>query len=529
MHYQRMAKIIRPGRFPKAIGLFVGVIFSLLLLMDVTHAAVSSCGPARTIRPPETSRRSPEPYRGVGDTGPKIFEPGGREKSPFDLDLGKKTSDPSRSIIGDPAGSIIKGKEDEGYSPHRPQLESLRAVVSPKSRSKEVLKAFEPLSIKEICEDTTSQLLPLHIQSVQRLLNDLTGSSLPTTGELDPSTRECISQFQRSRWFPESGTLDEQTAQQLIAETYIRGETMVQIAVSSAGKCRIIRSSDDRALAEWKDGAPVDSLKDLKAYMGNGPSLLPLRQARSFYRRHDEPPHHPLLVSGADLPRTLKRALEAQGFRTVRISDRSPKKTLQDHMQAARLASTKVDPDMTILSALPRASSESDMRKKLSAMNLSEGEMPRWLGLDYQLRELKEEFSGKEAYLQEVNKPQVLEELSGDSDVTFLIAHLDRENLYLPNGDIISGTEIDGLSRNSKKRRVIVLFLCEAGNPKSLGERLIANGLADLVIAPPDFISAREVPEKVRQLWLGEKSLEEIFPKEQFQMWSRLEASQWVS
>jgi hypothetical protein len=528
---------------PRAIGLSVALILCIpLLSANIAYAASSA--PARTVKqhsraqnPPKSTVNKTSNITGnkIIKTFPETFFPTPEKET----SVWGPSAQSTRSSTEALKRGALESRNEQPYSPGElqdlnkpkpptfPEIMRIHRESSPKPISKEVSREFEHLGIDNIREDKDTQLSPASILAIQRILNDRTGSKLTDDGQLGPKTREAIRQFQSSRGLSKTGTIDTNTARQLIAEAVIPGTTMFHIAVSpETGKCQIMRSCDDQTKIRenQRDMIPVESIDDLMAYIGKGPSTVYPAPAATSSRF--------LFISGANIPVEWKSRLESEDFRTVRISAQSPKIFLKDHQSAARLANKTISSDTEILSALPRANSESDMMMKLKAMNLPVVEMPRWLRNSRKIDDVERayavQFPGKQKYFEEVSKQKLIDVLSGDKDVIFLIAHLDKGDIVLPSGEKILTREIDGLKRDptdSPKQRVIVVIGCGAGAVnqeaefKALGQRLIDNNLADLVIAHPEYVSAEKIPEQFQELLSGKKRFIDTFsPDRKFEV-----------
>jgi hypothetical protein len=118
-------------------------------------------------------------------------------------------------------------------------------------------------------------------------------------------------------------------------------------------------------------------------------------------------------------------------------------------------------------------------------------------------------------------KQQLFRELQeGNSDVIFIVAHSDGENLYFGN-EIVSAAELDALPdrQNAAMRaRLAVLISCSTGKlhaggspwsftaPRALGEILVNKGFFDVVIAPDHDISVGEGIEALDDILQGRGS-----------------------
>jgi hypothetical protein len=225
-----------------------------------------------------------------------------------------------------------------------------------------------------------------------------------------------------------------------------------------------------------------------------------------------------LLHRGDELPETLKREIRnCDGIRYLRQSSKSPKKTNEEFVRAAKLVDIPLGNDNTkVFDGLPQTAE----RSELQSMGLSIAQSRGWRDLRDQILTSKNELAFE---LIPASKSELLSELKdGNSNVIVLIAHNQNRTLYLSGKTVerITMRELENLKREVAPHRQIMLITCKAGyvnqNTESLAELLLKNNLAEIVYASPYDLDARDIPSLLREFSRPHANSEDILDKKRF-------------
>ena len=376
---------------------------------------------------------------------------------------------------------------------------------------------------------------------VQESLNQSLHAGLQVDGVMGPQTRDAIRRFQEARGLEADGVVRPQTERALTAAT---GTSPPRYFSSRRIGPRRSRLSV-RLPSESRDPVLLDDALYIDVQKENGGArvlawLGALRDAPAERVdpawldavRLDSPDqllaflsgHRTLVSRGEALPPQWEDWVRSAGVEHVRVSQRSPKMTLGEHAAAAEALDRTFDGDKTrIFSALPRARGEEELLAELEVLGLRRDEAEGWRRLEGQVRELEAE-TGQS--LEPATKETFLEELrNGDADYIVLFAHSQYGNIRLPDGKLITPEELAAIRRDEAPDRTIVLISCGTGTvnegTSSIAEILLENKTAINVIAPPEPVSATEIPDMLRRFVAGGETLNQVFNGVGYQAISR--------
>jgi hypothetical protein len=90
-----------------------------------------------------------------------------------------------------------------------------------------------------------------------------------------------------------------------------------------------------------------------------------------------------------------------------------------------------------------------------------------------------------------------------------------RPPAYFPDGQTLSNAELSAATRADAPERTVILISCDTGAvngpTQSPGEIVLNNKMALNVVAPPDPVSALQVPGMLRDFLIAGKTIKEAF------------------
>jgi hypothetical protein len=236
---------------------------------------------------------------------------------------------------------------------------------------------------------------------------------------------------------------------------------------------------------------------------------------------------------GDSLPDMWQLHLRTQPF-YVRSSSSSPKTTPAEFLRASEILDRRPRPGtLRIMSALPQSTGWVDFPVELHRMGLSVFEASGWSKLRDQMTQLQTELRETESKpssdgeplikpllrhhrIESASKAAFLNELAhGGRDQLMLIAHFEDGELHFPDGDTLSLDELRSVKRETAPDRTLILISCKTGEVnepvQSLAEIALQNKLALNVIAPPQPVSATDVPNLLRNYLVEQQSIKDVF------------------
>jgi hypothetical protein len=217
---------------------------------------------------------------------------------------------------------------------------------------------------------------------------------------------------------------------------------------------------------------------------------------------------------GDPLPSEWEAAVDSTRIPHLHVSERSPKRTAEEHVSSVSALRERYDPVTTrIFTALPRIETDRSLADQIESIGLRLDQLEGWRRLDEEIRDVEVSTNMR---LVVAEKAAILEELRVGRDNTIVIfAHSQDDNIRLSSGERITPEELSAIHREEAPARTIVLVSCGAGAVNmpttGIGEILVANKMAANVIAPSGLVSATTIPDMLRRFVAGQETLYEAF------------------
>ncbi|WP_234800874.1 peptidoglycan-binding domain-containing protein [Luteitalea pratensis] len=376
---------------------------------------------------------------------------------------------------------------------------------------------------------------------LQRSLNTVLRASLVVDGRRGPETVKKIKEFQRKKGLDPNGEIGMMTEDALAAAAgevpptfgqnfrfpgAVNGTAEQALKLLEKGTKPVLLNDDAVALDRTlfidvrMNGAAPEVLAWRAPVAGWAPG--PLEPTRTDVVRLNSSDQLEALLQAKDtlvrrgdrLPSDWQHAVKRRGVSDVYISERSPKRTLKEHVAAARALEHRYDPERTrIFNGLPRIDSERSLVDQIVALGLRLDQEPAFRQLAQQIHDVE---TAAQRPLDVAEKSAILEELqNGSNDTIVLVAHSQDGNIRLPGGEWITPKELAEIQRPGAPPRAFVLFSCDTGTVNGatagVGEILLASRVAANVIAPPGPIDARPIPTLLSRFLTGEETLGDVF------------------
>jgi hypothetical protein len=389
------------------------------------------------------------------------------------------------------------------------------------------------LKIDPFIFHATDRRQPDYIKWVQESINRVSGTTLSVDGSVTPQTQEAIREFQKAHGLVADGIAGPLTERKLeeLTSTSPRHKIDLTKTIASAKFDIGQRLFGTPAEQEIKRGMIFLDVKNR-----NGQVSVAVRRAEQYlWLRGDigaDPlPQQPQAVSspaalekligdattivhrGDDLPEGWSEALREKSD-CLRNSDRSPKTNLLEYIRAAQLLEHRASHgSVRILSALPHETERPQLLRQLDKMNLNRREVDAWQALQREMGKVQAdsgfniEVGTRQAFLDELQK--------GHNDYIVLVAHYADGRIHFPDGQTLSNAELSASTRADAPERTVILISCDTGAvngpTQSPGEIVLKNKMALNVVAPPDPVSALQVPGMLRDFLIAGKTIKEAF------------------